>query len=570
MRRWMGGERMRCRHISTSTKEHRRRYSTPATDQRTSDTPQDMPFLDGFPDRLIREGLPERLNRESVGRWDSPRICRPDGSRPRDLSTPIRHQIIPREIRSRDVGSPKSGPYRPFPPNTRFPEPTDEVESNKESGDGQNLTPAIQVDELHPIPGMVKNGNKIDQDLELRKALGKAVVPKPTFFPDAEVVPRHSSIHILGTGPIGKYIAHSLSGIPHAPPVTMLVHEPSLLNLWFDEGEAIRVLKHGRIVTRQGIHIEPTQKVRKPRRHGAQEPTQRKFSSPSNYMIENLIVTTDAHSTIPALTAISHRIGPTSTICFVQDGLGVVDEVNAKVFPDQHRRPNYALANLSHQIEPTARAFSILEKNPGAISFTALSRGAIETYRTGELQRPLIRRLDGDWAPFRLMTRTLSRSPELSTETVTRLEFQFRQLETIILRAVIGPLSVIFDCSNDKLLYNYNVSRSMKLLLQEIFQVLSAMPELIRAPKARRYLSVGHLEHIVVSAIKRSGRNTSPMLTAIRRGKKTGIEYYNGYIVNRGLELGIRCPYNELIMSLVKAKLAVDNREKELYIPFTQ
>ncbi|KAH8667417.1 ketopantoate reductase PanE/ApbA C terminal-domain-containing protein, partial [Tricladium varicosporioides] len=380
-------------------------------------------------------------------------------------------------------------------------------------------------------------------------------------------VPRHSSMHILGTGPTGKYIAHSLSGIPRAPPVTMLVHEPSLLDQWFNEGEAIRVLKQGSIITRQGIHIEPTQKFQKPRRHGAQEPAQRTFLSPSNYMIENLIVTTDAHSTIPALTAISHRIGPASTICFVQDGLGVVDEVNAKVFPDQHRRPNYALANLSHQIEPTARAFSVLEKNPGAISFTALSRGAIETYRTGALQRPLIRRLDGDWAPFRLMTRTLSRSPELSIETITRLEFQFRQLETIILRAVIGPLSVVFDCSNDKLLYNYNVSRSMKLLLQEIFQVLNAMPEFVRAPKARRYLSVGHLEHIVVSAIKRSGRTTSPMLTAIRRGKKTGIEYYNGYIINRGLDLGIRCPYNELIMSLVKAKLVVDNREKELYIP---
>ena len=40
-------------------------------------------------------------------------------------------------------------------------------------------------------------------------------------------VPRR--IHILGTGSIGKLVAHSLRGIANPPPITLLLHTRSLL-----------------------------------------------------------------------------------------------------------------------------------------------------------------------------------------------------------------------------------------------------------------------------------------------------------------------------------------------------
>ncbi|MEA1906836.1 MAG: ketopantoate reductase C-terminal domain-containing protein, partial [Euryarchaeota archaeon] len=46
----------------------------------------------------------------------------------------------------------------------------------------------------------------------------------------------------------------------------------------------------------------------------------------------------------------------------------------------------------------------------------------------------------------------------------------------------------------------------------------------------------------------------SSMLQDIVRGKVTGIDHINGKVVGLGVEYGIRMPYNNAVVRMVKAK----------------
>ena len=79
--------------------------------------------------------------------------------------------------------------------------------------------------------------------------------------------------------------------------------------------------------------------------------------------------------------------------------------------------------------------------------------------------------------------------------------------------------------------------------------------------------SAQRLERMCFSTIKSTRENTSTMLQDVRAGKKTGIEFYNGYLVSRAMELGLACPHNEMLLAMVKAKQAVGSRKDEWHIP---
>lgn len=366
--------------------------------------------------------------------------------------------------------------------------------------------------------------------------------------------PAARTIHILGTGPIGKFIAHSLAGVPNAPPVTLLMHRPLLIQQWHDEGEAIRLLRNGKLVTKSQFNVELSAKFH------------RDVVQPST-KIRNIIVATEGYITVSALAAIKHRLGRSSSICFIQDGLGVVDHVNSSIFPDLSTRPNYILGNMSHDLQSTESKFTVVERRAGKINLTMIPREVSAPWT--EKAKGLHRRMDFGWAPSsRYLLRTLCRVPELSAIGFKPQDYYKAQLEKLAINSIIGPLSVIYDCPNDQLLHNYQVSRTMKVLLKEISMVLISLPEVSRVAAINKQFSAVRLERLVLSVIGKTGKNRTSMLQAIRDGEKTNIDFYNGYLLGRAAELGIDCPCLGMIVSMVKGKQAMKSREKNSYIPF--
>ncbi|KAG9229161.1 ketopantoate reductase PanE/ApbA C terminal-domain-containing protein [Amylocarpus encephaloides] len=531
----------------------RRGYSWQATQGAIADPHQDIPFIDGFPERLIREGLPGRLKRESIRKWEFP-------------VPPILFEEI-----NRRPTSPAPLSVEPTVEDVKTKEEITEsqsIDENVETDRGRTLQPAPKLN--HPALETTDKKEPVDISIgswtntEQKKAVTIEAKTSPTVEAHLLSRKRSRTIHVLGSGPVSKYIAHSLAKQPYSAQVALLPHSPHLMKMWQSEGAAIKVISRGKINIQSGFLVEPSWD------YSYTRGTTNRGSHPLG-VIDNMIVATDLSATIPALMAVRNRIRPSSAICFMQDTLGIIDEVNSKIFPDPVRRPNYVMANITHKIQATGMNFTIIEREIGFVSFTAIPQSVRIQEQQKKLQQvdsyPLIRRMDAQWGPLRHITRSLARVPELHTESLRRPDFIKRQLERMIVSSVIGPLTVMFDCSNDQLLYNYHVSQALKLLLEEIIHIIRHLPELSQLPRKQQLLNTHPLHSMVISAIKKTGTNVSPMLQAVRKGRRTGIEFYNGYFVRRARELGLPCSQNEMMISLVEGKKRVIDQEKSAYIP---
>lgn len=109
-------------------------------------------------------------------------------------------------------------------------------------------------------------------------------------------------IHILGVGNIGKLFAHSLRKSHPNTPITLLFRHPSLVNEWRKGGQCIEITRNGKPNMQSGFGCETTY-------DGKGE-------------IRNLIVATKSYATRQAMLPFKDRLKPSSTILFLQNGVG--------------------------------------------------------------------------------------------------------------------------------------------------------------------------------------------------------------------------------------------------------
>nr|POF05442.1 putative 2-dehydropantoate 2-reductase [Quercus suber] len=300
----------------------------------------------------------------------------------------------------------------------------------------------------------------------------------------------------------------------------------------------------------------------------------------SDAPILNLVVATKAAVTIPGLIAIRHRLSRESTICFFQNGMGLIEEINKRVFPNEAERPSYIQGVLTHGVnvpKETARTdpFFAVHAGRGTIALGVLPRHGYQSLRTPADpeakdveygQRPAA---DVEWtSTTRYMLRTLTRSPVLCAVGHTPVELLQLQLEKLAVNSILNPLTSLLDCRNGQLNTNDGVSRTMRLMLAEISLVITSLPELRSIPGVPIRFSSRRLEQICKSIANTTSENISSMLADVRAGKRTEIDYINGYIVKRGDELGIKCVVNYAIMQTVKAKQMAVKRELLDEVPY--
>ncbi|KAF9632635.1 Ketopantoate reductase ApbA/PanE [Lasiodiplodia theobromae] len=398
---------------------------------------------------------------------------------------------------------------------------------------------------------------------------------------EAHAAPRTPRrIYILGTGSIGKLIAHSLSSLPDPPPITLLLHKPSLMQEWRAAGQCIQLTTDGVPDTVGGFDVELAMPNR--REHGKEiefeDDPKRTFipkleSSPrvtpdgttasrgvgadSTDPITNLIVTTKAPSTVSAISAVKHRLSSSSTICFLQNGMGVIDEVNRDLFPDESTRPNYMQGIISHGVHSSS-PFSATHAGMGTIQVGILPRGPLGPPRddpNNEQERSV-------WASSsRYLLRTLIRSPALCAVGLAPADLLSAQLEKLAVNCLVNPMTALLDVRNGVLLYNFHFTRVMRLLLSEISLVIRSLPELQGMPNLDTRFAPSRLETLAVSVANTTAENISSMLADTRRGLQTEVDYINGYIVRRGEEVGVRCVMNYMLACLVNGKQNVVHRE---------
>jgi len=453
-------------------------------------------------------------------------------------------------------------------------------------------------------------------------------------------------IHIIGTGSIGKLVAHSLRSIPDPPPITLILHRYKLMEAW-EKSRKVITVQDGEYATEQrGFDAELSPGVR--RQHGVQyggskdiyevadeaglrphavadavkaqrdregsesgteagyqpmvagdaieqadinpntslDAAQLRRNPAAKYWsdepIRNLIIATKTVFTIPALLAVKHRITRESTICFLQNGMGVIDDVNKEIFPDESTRPNYVQGIISHgaNVPPAKREtdpFYVVHAGHGTIALGAIPRQPLSAapvgpptptgFGTGNDGRS-VNTQDSQWSPsVRYLLRTLTRCPVLCAVGFTPIELLQLQLEKLAVNSILNPLTAILDNRNGSILYNFALSRTMRLMLAETSLIIRSLPELRGIPNVPNRFSPERLETLVVSVANQTKDNISSMLADVRTGRQTEIEYINGYIVRRGEEMGIKAVVNYAMMQTVLGKCAMVVREMNNSIP---
>ena len=276
-------------------------------------------------------------------------------------------------------------------------------------------------------------------------------------------------------------------------------------------------------------------------------------------IIYSLIVSVKAPQTVRAIQRLAHRLTQDSTILFLQNGMGIIDEVNEKLFPDEGYRPNYIIGVVSHGLYSNG-PFSVVHAGEGTMALGVMPRMPIKE----SLQPESLSQLA---TSARYLIRTMTRTPVFVAVGFPPTDLLQQQLDKLAVNCIINPLTAILDCKNGAMLSNMYFTRVVRLLLAEISIVIKSLPELKNVPNVNMRFDTLRLERIVFSIANKTADNDSSMLQDVRAGRQTEIDYINGYIVRRGEEMGIHCVMNYMLMHLIKGKTKTKSLEQADLLP---
>ena len=375
-------------------------------------------------------------------------------------------------------------------------------------------------------------------------------------------------IHILGAGMIGRFVAHAIAGCSDGPPITLIFRSDLTLQHWKQSGRVIQVVTDGYGESRHNFDTEALSSgVLRPATiltgaqylneslsiHGQSSSTvhsQQPVESIELEMIHQLIISVKAPSVVWALSRVAHRLSRNSSILFFPDGMGFLDEINKKVFPDEASRPTYINGMNSHILHSSASdPFAVIHAAMGTMALGISPRHSMLEPWTAKDKISLLS------PSARFLIRTLTRIPALAAVGFAPTDMFQLQLERLAVRAVVSTLGAVFDCLNGELLHNRSITRIMRLLIAEISLVARSLPELQGVPNVTMRFAPERLEALIINFCIDTTEGVSPMLHSVRAARLTEIDFVSGYFIRRGEEMGIKCLMNYLITQIVKSKV---------------
>ena len=428
-------------------------------------------------------------------------------------------------------------------------------------------------------------------------------------------------IHILGAGNVGTFVAHSLAGIPNRPPVTLLLKGVNHLKSWKEANETLSVTTRGMTDERRGFDVEllpyerpdswpyqdsvhmptiterlsdstesangSTEQMQKdvdqsnelqpgfppfPKQDRKPISLSRRQSSDfereiiasrthDESIIHHLIVTTKAYAAAKAISQYAHRLTEHSTILFLQNGLGVLDEVSQLCFPDPATRPQYMVGVNSHGLKRKGRFFDVRHAGEGTIALGIMPQPFFSGIKAKQS-------LASATPSSQYMLRTMTRTPVFVAAGFPPTDLFQLQLDKLAINSIINPITALLNVKNGAFNETFHLTRVLRLLLAETCLVLKSLPELKNVPNVNMRFDTARVEQKVWEVTRATAENDSSMLQDVRTTNWTEVDYINGYIIKRGEELGMHCVLNYMLKQLLEAKSVLYNQEKNEALPF--
>lgn len=355
-------------------------------------------------------------------------------------------------------------------------------------------------------------------------------MPSVLLSAEAAKTPTAHKIHILGDDERSKFIAHALSG----------VYDSVELLAWRNSSSKYPLI----------------QKKNPQRKREASTPIQplvtpRILAKDDDSHIDQLFVSGMGRDAVEALQSVKHRIDDKTSICLMNDGLGVLEDVREKVFNGTHTNPNFMLGHMSHRLAWNRRHNSVKELRSGQLQLTLPYQAGIQT-QTDRNQH------------FVESLRAVKSLNTLLTPLDQWLRFK---LPSVIFDSVAEPVCVFLDMPYQGLLQNPAAGRMMSTLLSEILLVIEAMPEVEGSTIIRDFIRGKGPKRLLYNNIMAKQSQTSELARKVAQGKPTDIDYLNGYFAKRAKQLSLDMPTNAVMREMIKAKHSQAIEKRNSYIP---
>jgi 2-dehydropantoate 2-reductase len=396
--------------------------------------------------------------------------------------------------------------------------------------------------------------------------------------------------HVLGIGPIGSLLSYHLRRvIAPTHSITLIYKTQQQAKEFTANGGAIRLECGGIVLSINGFEAEIFEdscpiSTDKLSRDGL------KVEGREPDIIESLFITTKAHQTLIAIQRLLPRLSGNSTVVLMQNGMGVYEQLVREVFRNPEMRPHFILASNTHGAWLKGSR-NVVHAGIGQIQFGVVPDPRGRQFETASLDdsiptsEPKLRLDDiahpsGD--PFRrykslrdTVATLCSLEVELNTswKPITHIQLAMRQ--KLVVNAVINPLTAIMGCRNGDIFTTAASYQIMQQVCQEAADVYAAQiqaerriwldawskksasttdPPMERIPDA---LTGPSLEVECLRVAELTKGNVSSMLSDIRKGKGTEIDFLNGYLLNLGSTYNVPMPATATLLNLVKMRTAI-------------
>ncbi|KAF8634900.1 hypothetical protein AX15_000648 [Amanita polypyramis BW_CC] len=391
--------------------------------------------------------------------------------------------------------------------------------------------------------------------------------------------------HVLGLGAIGHLVAHHLRRVlPFSHDVSIIHRSPVRVRDFRVHGGTVSIERDGITTPQKGFRSEPFD-----------VPTDQQQTTPSADVeglrqITSLIVTTKAHHVTTALNTLLPRISSDATIVLLQNGMGVYEELVDKVFRNEERRPHFILASNTHGAFIKSK-YTAVHTGVGKLEFGIVPDPGGRDFEAGihDESIPLHERVlrltdienphnDPSGTRYRSLRETVSafmRMRQLNTSWSPISETQRTMRRKLVVNAVINPMTAIMNCRNGDLLESTDALRILRRVCREAAKVFGAqhvaetqhwLDDLSQQGIDSNKVDVGRLssslsedslydEVLRVAEVTRG--NISSMLSDVRYGKQTEIQYITGYLLRLGRTYQVNMPYTAMLHMLLKTRCTI-------------
>ncbi|KJZ75699.1 hypothetical protein HIM_04856 [Hirsutella minnesotensis 3608] len=372
---------------------------------------------------------------------------------------------------------------------------------------------------------------------ESRPSTPKFHVPADLLGPEVAAMPSTHKIHILGDDERAKFIAHALSGVYDA--VELLSRRPHPPHKYSQ-------IQRPRFNDKQTEYVvESNQALRVLNKKG------------DKALIDQLVVSGQGVQAAEALESVKDRVDQQTTVCLMNDGLGVLDDVRKRIFNTPDSAPRFVLGHMSHTLAFNRKSNSVkLLKN----GYTKLTLGYP---RFDDDKNPTITS-EEDGVNF---VSAWKGAKGLRTSLEPYDAWLRFKLPSVIFDAVVEPVCVMLEMPYQGILQNSAARRLMHSLLDEIVAVVDNMPEVRESLIVKEYIRGKSIHRMLQKKIMGKRDTPSQLNRRIDRGLPTDVEYLNGYFIRRGDKLGVDLRTNIMVRDMIKAKHSQAIEKLNSYVP---